>query len=111
MTSNVALLYVLVNLLVTNGFSHPYHLDESTFIFRGIRSNFLFLFHFSMKFKKANRIAPDGTPRSAASYLGLFCLTMPHKKDARLIWFTIHVTTYYSIVKSILLINSRRKWC
>ena len=33
--------------LVTNGFSHPYHLDESTFIFRGMRSNFsFFLFHF-----------------------------------------------------------------
>ena len=25
--------------LVTNGLSHPYQLDESTFIFRGIRSN------------------------------------------------------------------------
>ena len=38
------------NPLMTNGFSHPYHLDESTFIFRGIRSIFSFLFHFSMKF-------------------------------------------------------------
>ena len=28
--------------IVTNGFSHPYHLDESTFIFRDIRSNFSF---------------------------------------------------------------------
>ena len=32
--------------LVTNGISHPYHLDESSFILRGARSNFLFLFHF-----------------------------------------------------------------
>ena len=38
-----------VNPLVMNGFSHPYHLDLSTFTFRGIRSNFSFLFHFSKK--------------------------------------------------------------
>ena len=69
-----------------NGLSHPYHLDESTFIFRGIRSNFSFLFNLSMKFMPANRIAPDGTPHFAMSHLGLFCLPMSHKKDARLIW-------------------------
>ena len=38
-----------------------------------------------MKFLYANRIAPDGAPRSAASHLGLCCLPMSHKKDARLI--------------------------
>ena len=39
-----------VNPLVTNRLSHPYHLDESTFIFRGFGSDFFsFLFHFSMK--------------------------------------------------------------
>ena len=54
-----------------NGLSHHYQLDESTFIFRGVRSDFTFLSHFSMKFLCANRIAPDGTPRSAASHLGL----------------------------------------
>ena len=49
----------------------------------------LFLSHFSMKFLCANRIAPDGTPRSAASHLGLNCLPksnkmpMSHKRDAR----------------------------
>ena len=37
-----------------------------------------------MKILSANRIAPDGTPRSAASHLGLFCLPMSHKRDARL---------------------------
>ena len=74
------------NPLVTNGFSHPYHLDESTFIYRGIRSDFSFLFHFSMEIKIANRIAIDGAPPFAASHLGLFCLPMSHKKDARLIW-------------------------
>ena len=60
-------------------------LDEATFIFRVVRSDFYFLSHFSMKFLCANRIAPDGTPRSAASHLGLFCLPMSHKRDARLI--------------------------
>ena len=74
---------------MTKGLSHPYHLDESTFILRGFRSDFSFLFHFSMKIKIANRIAPDGTPRFAASHLGLFCLPLSHKKDARFIWLSI----------------------
>ena len=73
------------NLLVTNGLSQPYRLDESIFIFRGIESVFSFLIHFSLKILSANRIAPDGTPRFAASHLGLFCLPMSHKKDATLI--------------------------
>ena len=40
-----------------------------------------------MKFMLAYRIAQDGTPRfaHAVSHLGLFCLPMSHKKDARLI--------------------------
>ena len=37
------------NPYLTNGFSHHYQLDESTFIFRGVRSDFLILFNFSMK--------------------------------------------------------------
>ena len=69
---------------MTNGLSNPYHLDEATLISRVIRSNFSF--HFSMKLMKANIVAPDGTPRFAASHLGLFYLTMSNKKDARLIW-------------------------
>ena len=69
-----------------NGFSNHYQLDESTFIFRDVRSDFYFLFNFSMKFLSANRIAPDGTPCSAASHLGLYCLPMSNKKDVRLIW-------------------------
>ena len=75
-----------VNPYVTNGLFHPYHLDEFTFIYRGIRSKFLFLFHFSMNIMSANRIATDGTMRFAASYLGLLCLPLSHKKDAGLIW-------------------------
>ena len=74
------------NPFVTNGLSHSYHLDKSAFIFRGMGSGFSFLFHFSMKFIKPNRIVPDGTPRFAALHLWLFCLPLSHKKDARLIW-------------------------
>ena len=33
--------------------------------------DFSFLFHFSIKFLLANRIAPDGTSRLAASHFGL----------------------------------------
>ena len=40
----------VVNPYLTNGFSHHNHLGESTFIFRGVRSDFKILFHFSMKF-------------------------------------------------------------
>ena len=69
-------------------------MDESTFNFRDIRSTFSFLFKFSMKFLSANRIAPDGTPRFAASHLGLFCLLMSHKKDPRL----IRVKVYWSAI-------------
>ena len=35
-----------VNPYLTNGFAHQYHLDESTFSFSGIRSDFRFLFSF-----------------------------------------------------------------
>ena len=37
-------------------------------------------------FLKTNRIAPDGTPRFAASHFGLLCLSLSHKQDAILIW-------------------------
>ena len=56
----------------------------ATALIRGVRSDFYYLFNFSMKFLCANRIAPDGTPHSAASHLGLFCLPISHKRDARL---------------------------
>ena len=76
---------ILLNPYLTNGFCHHYQLDESTFIFRDVRNDFYVLSDFSMKFLCANRIAPDGTLRSAASHLGLYCLPMYHKKGARLI--------------------------
>ena len=40
----------------------------------------------------ANNEDPDQTPRPAASDLGLHCLSMSQKRDARLIWIK-----YYTI--------------
>ena len=74
----------LFNPYLTNGLSHYYHLGESTLSFVGVRSDSYFLSQFSMKILQANRITADGTPRSAASHLGLFCLPMSHKRDVRL---------------------------
>ena len=65
---------------MTNGHSNPFHLNHFTVIFMGIRSNISLLFHFSMKFMQANIIAIDGTPRFAASHLGLLCLPKSHKR-------------------------------
>ena len=84
---------------MTNVLSHSYHLDESLFIFRDIKSNFFILFHFSMKIKIVNRVVPDGTPCFAASYLGLFCLPMSHKKDARLIWVNFALIHVFCLVR------------
>ena len=102
---------------MTNGFSHCYQLDESTFNSRGFGSNMSFLFHFSMKIMKANRIAPDGTPRFAPSHLGLFCLPMSHKKDAiRLIWdnetyyFLSEFFTFYTIFLIVRILGNVSKY-
>ena len=74
---------LFINPYLTNRLSHHYHLGESTFnAFRGIRSDFEFLSHFSMKFLSANRIAPSG---AILFEMGLFCLLMSHKRDVRLI--------------------------
>ena len=71
----------LINPYLTNEFSHRYQLGEST-SFLGVlgRCHFYFLSHFSMKFLCAKRIAPDGTPHSAASHLEILFA----KRDARL---------------------------
>ena len=42
---------VIINPYLTDGFSHHYQLDESTFIFRGHRSDFYFLTHSSKQTK------------------------------------------------------------
>ena len=36
-----------------------------------------------MKILKANRIAPDGSPRSVASHLGLYCLHMSRLNELK----------------------------
>ena len=83
-------------------FSHHYQLDEFTFILGmlGVILGMLgviliFLSDFSMKFLCANRIASDGTPRSAASHLGLFCLPLSHKRDAKGFYLPyLYIETY-----------------
>ena len=72
--------YININPFLTNEFTHHCHLEESTVIFKGIRIDFRFLFHFSMKILFANRIAPDGTPRSAASHRGYAVCLCPTKR-------------------------------
>ena len=51
------------------------------------------LFHFYSIVNRysclANSEDPDQTPRSGASDLGLHCLPMSHKWDARLIWVNV----------------------
>ena len=41
-----------LNPYLTNGFFHHYHLGQSTFIFRGARSDFSILFNFLNKFSE-----------------------------------------------------------
>ena len=55
----------ILNPLLTNGFTHHYHLGESTLIFRGFRCDIKILHHFSMKFLQANR------PKWDAAFCGI----------------------------------------
>ena len=73
---------IRINPYMTNELAHHYHLVASIFIFLGLLKGFFF-----MKFLFANRIAPDGTPRSrsAVSHLEQYCLPIPHKEDAKLL--------------------------
>ena len=71
-----------LNPYVTNGFSQlSYGRAQFHFHVNQWRS----LFNLFMNFLQANRRAPDGKPHSVASNLGLYCLPMSHKKDARFI--------------------------
>ena len=60
--------------------SHLYQIGESTFILRGIRSNFSFLFQFSMIYLLSKRYSLNWDAAVLASHLGLFCLPMSPKK-------------------------------
>ena len=73
---------------MTNGLSRPYHLDESIFILGDL--GVIFHFYFII----------------AASHLGLFCLPMSHKKDARLIWVKISLWVDSHFILSIHMIYS-----
>ena len=59
--------FMQINPNLTSVFTHCYNQDESSLILRGFRCDFKILFHFSMKFFWANKIAPDGTPRFCRS--------------------------------------------
>ena len=48
--------FTCINPLVMNGLSHPYQMDEYIFIFRGIRSNYSFIFHFYVSKQKSPRL-------------------------------------------------------
>ena len=67
-----------------NGISHSYQLDQSI---SGLRVAFFISNAILIEIMKANSGDPDQTPCLASSDLGLRCLPMPHKKDARLKWF------------------------
>ena len=52
------------------------------------------IFHFYQNFKRNSAFnigEPDQTPRFATSDRDLHCLSMPHKKDAKLIWVKLTV--------------------
>ena len=72
------------NPYVTNGLSHPYHLDESTFILgaSGVVFHFYFIFD-------ENYVSKQNSPRLNAAYCGgtsrTICVSTSHKKDIRLI--------------------------
>ena len=73
-----------------NGFTHHYHLGDSTLIFRGFRCDFKILFNLSMEFLFKSK------------HLGLYCLPMSYKKDARLIrvkniFFFLHSSLSYDV--------------
>ena len=65
-------------IFLMNGFTSHYHLGVSTSL--GVIFNFYLIF---LKFLCGNRIALVGTPRSATSHLGLYCLPMSHNRNAR----------------------------
>ena len=74
-----------------NRISQSYQLDQSISVLRVVGSYFSFVFKFWLKILEANSGNPDQTPRSAASDLGLHCLPVSHKKDARLLWVIVPI--------------------
>ena len=69
-----------------NGISHCCQLDQSISILRVVGWQFYFYSIFDGTLCKQT----DQTPRFVASDLGLRCLHISHKKDARLIWVNLN---------------------
>ena len=76
-----------------NGFSNSYQLDQSIFIIRVVGWYFSF-FKIFIELSISKQCNPDQTLHSSASGLGLHCLPMSHKEDARLIW----INTLYHLL-------------
>ena len=88
-----------------NGLSHSYQLDESICHLRGVWYTFfifiLFLIEIPVSkhcwlWSDAAFCGVDQTPRSAASDLGLHCLLMSQKWDARLICVNVSCKDFRS---------------
>ena len=81
-------LYKLAHLnpLVTSGLPHPYHLDESTFIFRGVRSSFSFFVSFFDEINVRKQKSPIWGTAFCSVISGAILFAYVVKKGARLIW-------------------------
>ena len=84
----------LFNPVKLNGNSLYYYLEQSISVLRDVGWYFSFLFKMKENIIEANSGDPDQMPHSAASDLGLHCLTMSHKKDALLICINIKTGEY-----------------
>ena len=69
-----------------NGISHSCQLKMSILNFRGVSLYFFQILLELFNILLANSEDPDQTPHYAVSDMGLHCLPMSHKKDARHIW-------------------------
>ena len=69
---------------------------------RDITSDFEFSFQFSMKIAFANRITPDGTPRSKWRYIWGYtvCLCLMKRTPLRLTWVKDKNTTHCNCAKN-----------
>ena len=72
-TVNVS--YSIFNPYLTNGFAHHFQLGESTFILAALGVILNYSIFDEIVLSKQNS--------PAASHLGLYCLSMSHKRDAR----------------------------
>ena len=69
-----------------NRISHYYQWDRYISVLRVVSRYFTFSFKFSLNILLANSGDPHQMPHSVPSDLGLHCLPMSHKKEARLLW-------------------------